>query len=172
MSCQFLNVHSGKGLMKKIQDAIPARNDHIVALEELESTISPDSLMQWQIAVELWEQDSNVPNPFKAEWQSVCCPDMIYINSNGSSLEITEHAACLKISKEVEATEDPFATTTAVTEVHAPMMISMGMQLEEDQSVVSLLNYHFLLTLTLLDVNWLKTTGTLGFTQHQSSLPN
>ena len=53
--------------MKKIQDAISAQNDHIVALEELESTISPDSLMQWQIAVELWEQDSNVPNPFKAE---------------------------------------------------------------------------------------------------------
>ena len=45
---------------------------------------------------------------------------------------ITEHAARLEISKEVEA-EDPFATTTAVTEVHASMMISMGMQLEEDQ---------------------------------------
>jgi len=53
--------------MKKIQDAIPARNDHIVTLEELESTISPDSLTWWRIAVELWEQDSNAPNPFKAE---------------------------------------------------------------------------------------------------------
>ena len=54
-------------------------------------------------------------------------------NSNISISAITEHAARLEISKEVEETEDPFATTTAVTEVHASVMISMGMQLEEDQ---------------------------------------
>jgi len=54
-------------------------------------------------------------------------------DSNISISAITEHAARLEISKEVEATEDPFATTTAIMEVHASVMISMGMQLEEDQ---------------------------------------
>jgi len=33
--------------MKKVRDAVPARNDHIVALEELESMISPGSLAPW-----------------------------------------------------------------------------------------------------------------------------
>jgi hypothetical protein len=134
--------------MKKVREAVPTRDDHIVALDELESTIAPDNLTQWRIAVELWERDSNAPNPFKAERRSACCLGMIYINSNSSSSAITEHAARLEISKEVEATEDPFAMTTAVTEVHASVMISMGMQLEEDQSVLSLLIYHFLLILT------------------------
>ena len=97
---------------------------------------------------------------------------VIYINSNGSILAITEHAAHLEISKEVEATEDPFATTMAVTDVHASVMISMGMQLEEDQLVISLLNYYLSLILTSLDVDWVKMMGTLGFTQRPSSLPN
>lgn len=158
--------------MKKIRDAVPTRNDHIIALEELESTISPDSLTQWRTAVELWERDSSAPNPFKAERRSAYYPAVIYINSNGSILAITEHAARLEISKEVEATEDPFATTTAVTDVHASVMISMGMQLEEDQLVISLLNYYLSLILTSLDVDWVKMMGTLGFTQRPSSLPN
>jgi hypothetical protein len=63
--------------MKKIQDAVPTRNDHIVALKELESTISPESLAQWRTAVELWERDSNAPNPFKAERRSACCTGVI-----------------------------------------------------------------------------------------------
>ena len=119
--------------MKKVQDAVPLRNDHIVALEELESTMSQDSLVQWRTAVELWENDSTAPNPFKATRRSTYYSQYgIICIFNMSISAITEHAARLEISKEVEA-EDPFATTTAVTEVHASMMISMGMQLEEDQ---------------------------------------
>ena len=33
--------------MKKVRDAAPMRNDHIVALEELETTMSQDSLVEW-----------------------------------------------------------------------------------------------------------------------------
>lgn len=103
-----------------------------MALEELETTMSQDSLVEWRTAVELWEKDSNAPNPFKATRR---CTYVGYDNirvANTLISAITEHLACLEISKEVEA-EDPFATTTAVAEVHASMMISMGMQLEEDQ---------------------------------------
>jgi len=118
--------------MKRVQDAVPMRNDHIVALEELESTMSQDSLVQWRTAVELWEKDSNAPNPFKATRRSMYLGcDSIDV-SNSLIPAITEQAARLEISKEVEA-EDPFAMTTAVAEVHASVMISMGMQLEEDQ---------------------------------------
>ena len=62
--------------MKKVQDAVPLRNDHIVALEELESTMSQDSLVQWRTAVELWENDSTAPNPFKATRRSTIIQNM------------------------------------------------------------------------------------------------
>jgi hypothetical protein len=57
---------------------------------------------------------------------------LIYCVANSLISAITEHAVRLELSKEVEE-EDPFAMTTAVAEVHASVMISMGMQLEEDQ---------------------------------------
>jgi len=53
--------------MKKIQDAAPMRNDHILAFQAFEETIPEELVAQWRAAVELWENDSNAPNPFKAE---------------------------------------------------------------------------------------------------------
>lgn len=53
--------------MKKIQDAVPMRNDQILAFEDFEATIPADVVAQWHQAVELWEANSSVPNPFKAE---------------------------------------------------------------------------------------------------------
>lgn len=62
----FLPSNTGKTFKKKIQDLVPMRNDHIVALKELESTMLQDSLVQWWTTVELWEKDLNAPNPLKA----------------------------------------------------------------------------------------------------------
>ena len=53
--------------MKKIQDAAPMRNDQIIAFQSFEATIPVKLVSQWHTAVELWEKDSNAPNPFKAE---------------------------------------------------------------------------------------------------------
>lgn len=53
--------------MKKIQDAVPMRNDQILAFQSFQATIPVELVAQWSAAVELWENDSNAPNPFKAE---------------------------------------------------------------------------------------------------------
>jgi len=53
--------------MKKIQDAVPMRNDQILAFQSFQATIPVELVAQWSAAVELWEKDSNAPNPFKAE---------------------------------------------------------------------------------------------------------
>jgi len=58
--------------MKKIQDAAPMRNDQILAFRDFKATIPADVVAQWHQAVELWEADSSVPNPFKAE---KCCEE-------------------------------------------------------------------------------------------------
>ena len=51
--------------MKKIQDAVPMRNDQILAFQSFEATIPGELVAEWRAAVELWESDSNTPNPFK-----------------------------------------------------------------------------------------------------------
>jgi hypothetical protein len=53
--------------MKKIRDAVPMRNDQIIAFQDFEATISEELVTQWRAAVELWEEDPNAPNPFKVE---------------------------------------------------------------------------------------------------------
>ena len=53
--------------MKKIQDAAPMRNDQILAFQSFEATVPTELVAEWQAAVELWERDSNAPNPFKVE---------------------------------------------------------------------------------------------------------
>ena len=53
--------------MKKIQDAVPMRNDQILTFQSFQATIPDELVSQWSAAVELWEKDSNALNPFKAE---------------------------------------------------------------------------------------------------------
>jgi len=53
--------------MKKIQDAVPMRNDQILAFQSFQATIPDELVAQWSAAMELWEKDSNAPNPFKVE---------------------------------------------------------------------------------------------------------
>ena len=60
-------------MLKKIQDAVPARNEHIVALQDLESGLPPEKVAAWTIAVDLWESDSSQPNPFESTTKSMSC---------------------------------------------------------------------------------------------------
>ena len=43
------------------------RNKLIIAFQDFEVTILVELVSQWCQAVELWEENSNAPNPFKAE---------------------------------------------------------------------------------------------------------
>lgn len=42
-------------------------NEQILAFQSFEATIPAEMVAEWRPAVELWERDSNAPNPFKAE---------------------------------------------------------------------------------------------------------
>jgi len=53
--------------MKKIQDAVPMRNEQIISFQDFQATIPDELVTQWRAAVELWEEDLNAPNPFKME---------------------------------------------------------------------------------------------------------
>ena len=53
-------------MLKKIQEVVPARSDHIVALRDLETVIEAEKLAAWKVALQQWENDSSYPNPFEA----------------------------------------------------------------------------------------------------------
>jgi len=53
--------------MKKIQDAAPMHNEQIMVFQSFEATIPAELVTQWLATVELWEKDTNAPNPFRAK---------------------------------------------------------------------------------------------------------
>jgi hypothetical protein len=67
---------------------------------------------------------------------------------------------------------DPFATMTAVAEVHALVMISLGMQLEEDQCICQMILCFLTLTLNPIRCRLNEDMGRLVFTPHPSSWLN
>jgi len=68
--------------MKKIQDVVPMRNDQILAFQSFEATIPLELVAKWRAAVELWESDSNAPNPFKVEKRRKQCSPLNARNVN------------------------------------------------------------------------------------------
>jgi hypothetical protein len=74
---QLLTVSLGPVMLKKIQEAVPARSDHILALHDLESILEADKLAAWKAMLQAWEHDSACPNPFEAvarcKFTYLCC---------------------------------------------------------------------------------------------------
>jgi hypothetical protein len=129
-------------MLKKIQEAVPARNEHIIALQDLESGLPPEKVSAWTTALELWESDSSHPNPFEATTKSKS------IGVTGITLLIwcaatSEHAVRLQLSNEAAEEEKISGAREAdcvasQSDIHPSIMISMGLQLEEEQCVISL----------------------------------
>lgn len=60
-------------MLKKIHDAVPARYEHVLALSDFETSIPPDILETWREAVIGWEQNADLPNPYKSDGKSTFC---------------------------------------------------------------------------------------------------
>lgn len=60
-------------MLKKIENAAPARCEQRETLRDLESSIPPDILNGWREAVETWEYDSSAGNPYKSNSNGMLC---------------------------------------------------------------------------------------------------
>ena len=56
--------------MRKVKEAVPARDEHVLAFEEFNAALPEASTKEWTACVEAWEQDRTKPNPFHAELTS------------------------------------------------------------------------------------------------------
>ena len=50
---------------RKILDAVREMAVHTIGHQELEQTLHEDSIAEWMAAIELWEADTSLPNPFE-----------------------------------------------------------------------------------------------------------
>ncbi|KAG0693725.1 hypothetical protein DFH29DRAFT_985427 [Suillus ampliporus] len=57
----------GPLLLRKLKEAIPECDQHILDLQDFKEAIPPASLAAWQVMITEWEQDQSKPNPFELE---------------------------------------------------------------------------------------------------------
>jgi hypothetical protein len=56
--------------LRKVKEAVPARDEHVLAFEEFNAALPVESTKEWAACVEAWERDSKKPNPFYTELAS------------------------------------------------------------------------------------------------------
>jgi hypothetical protein len=61
------NELTGSSLLCRIKAAIPERNEHINAFQELNGSLPPESVASWKEAIEAWEQSKTKKNPFELQ---------------------------------------------------------------------------------------------------------
>ncbi|KAJ7439025.1 hypothetical protein B0H11DRAFT_2254147 [Mycena galericulata] len=118
----------GRVMCKKVEDGVPVMVEMKAALKELEASLEPAVLgteegpvAEWTKMAEKWEEDPEAPNPFQ-------------------TLRKDEHLAKVRHDLAVEAAARHVAgredATTVREEMHITEVISMGLQMEEQQRVL------------------------------------
>ena len=61
----MVNKLPGLSLLRRLKAAVPERNEHVNAFQELTGSLPKESLTEWKASVEAWEQDGTKKNPFE-----------------------------------------------------------------------------------------------------------
>ncbi|KAG1785020.1 uncharacterized protein HD556DRAFT_1435293 [Suillus plorans] len=112
-------VKLGHTMLHKMKDALPERQDHHEALDDLEEGLRGEysaALAQWREQVEAWERDPAKPNPFERRAETV-----------------TMASVRLELARD-DQNDIQTGTCLALHEDCTPsVLISTGLELEEQQ---------------------------------------
>jgi hypothetical protein len=61
---------TGTTLLRRIKAAVPERNEHVNAFQELTASLPNNTVAEWKEAVEAWEHDRTKANPFDSQCAS------------------------------------------------------------------------------------------------------
>ncbi|KAG1839354.1 hypothetical protein F4604DRAFT_1885304 [Suillus subluteus] len=100
----------------KMEEAVKWEWEHRIALYDLEGTIRPVLLGEWEIEVEMWEEDSMHPNPFESKLAPIM---QAAVRSQLAELEAQELQAGINHSLD--------------DDVSPSVLISGGIELEDMQ---------------------------------------
>ena len=126
-------------------------NNQFLAFRSFEETIPVKLVAQWHATVELWEKDSNAPNPFKTEKR--CKGNFLSVFFLITChLGISEHLVQMKLAEEVEERDWDMSIDASSDEDHPSVVILNGLHLEDDQYVSLSLN-------ALVGIDWKHLGG-------------
>jgi hypothetical protein len=108
---------AGDVLLDKIQRYVPLMLDTCVAWVDVEASFSPAVISAWTVMAVAWEADASNPNPFQSTVQ--------YKSLHEVKRRLADVAA-----ENVEQ-------LNVQGDMHKTEMLSMGLQLEEQQYIVS-----------------------------------
>ncbi|KAJ7077348.1 hypothetical protein C8R44DRAFT_655086 [Mycena epipterygia] len=113
-------VALGRVMLERIQKAVGEMVDKQQELAETEASLSRETVGPWTAAMELWELDPKNPNPFN-------------VAEKHASLEAIRG----RIAEETKDAKEGDAEDDVRGDLHASEMITMGMQLEQEQRLVA-----------------------------------
>ncbi|KAJ7033998.1 hypothetical protein C8F04DRAFT_1210759 [Mycena alexandri] len=105
-------------MCKKTENALPEMVHTKRALEDLEESLGPAVVAEWEAMAVAWEADSTSPNPFETIRKDLHVAKV--------RAELAEEAA----AREARGVEDPGSVRG---DMHITELIGMGMQLEDQQ---------------------------------------
>ncbi|KAI6112749.1 hypothetical protein F5141DRAFT_1188096 [Pisolithus sp. B1] len=112
----------GSTILWKISKVIPQQNEHQEDFEELKKSLSikyPEQLSLWQQQIEDWEDDPSKPNPFEVK-----------------EISITQANICLQLVKEEAQVTQSSLEPPLHPNITPSILISAGVDLEDQQSVL------------------------------------
>ncbi|KAF7367039.1 CxC2 domain-containing protein [Mycena sanguinolenta] len=112
----------GHMLRKKTENAVPEMVKTRRALQDMNESVSPEALKKWVAMAELWDVKSEAQNPFET------------IRKDQHVAHVRAELVAEAAERERQGQEDDGAVKG---EMHITELISMGLQLEEQQRVLA-----------------------------------
>ncbi|KAJ7763842.1 hypothetical protein B0H16DRAFT_1718473 [Mycena metata] len=111
----------GYMLRRKIENAVAEMVKTRQALEDLEASLGPEVVEQWEAMAQAWEKDSASPNPF-----ATVCKDR-------HVAQVRAELAAEAAAREVAGKKDAGSVRG---DMHITELIGMGLQLEDQQRIL------------------------------------
>ncbi|KAF8874974.1 hypothetical protein BD779DRAFT_1613491 [Infundibulicybe gibba] len=103
-------------LLRKVKEAVPAREEHINAFQTFSSALPSASVQEWTGLVRAWEANRNMPNPFESTIHTV--------SENKVRLELAEEEAVARRRDDAEFIHEDISPSN---------LIFQGIELEDLQ---------------------------------------
>ncbi|KAF8879143.1 hypothetical protein BD779DRAFT_1612947 [Infundibulicybe gibba] len=103
-------------ILRKAKEAVSLREEHVAAFKTFSAALPPDTIAEWTHAVQEWELDASMPNPFELTVQKT--------SENAVRLELAQEEALAIASREI---------TIVHEDITPSLLMSQGLELEDLQ---------------------------------------
>ncbi|KAG1797171.1 hypothetical protein EV424DRAFT_1592838 [Suillus variegatus] len=135
----------GVSLLRKLKVAIPERDQHQRDFHEFDNTLvaeRPEEVSRWKIAIEEWEVDMSMTNPFGATTTSESVFHTERYLTDNDHVAMTQASVRLSLSQNEAEDLERGVDHSLHSEISPTVLISTGIGIEEEQRDISALGAH------------------------------